>query len=164
MQAFEIAHVAHQTPRRLRLRIPARRNDAPFFAWLERELLARPGVAQVECSPLAASVAITGERALDWSSLRLTGLGLALVESGPSAALASPHEDRQADGARGGLRRVSNADFDLAGVMVQVAAIGIARQPIVALLQWLAEALLRALLRELFTAEVEDRQLALPAP
>lgn len=50
------AYVAHQAGERLRLRIPARKGDAAFFARAERDLADCTGVAYAEANPLTASL------------------------------------------------------------------------------------------------------------
>lgn len=53
-----VAYVAHHAGDRLRLRIPARKGDAAFFAHVERDLATCPGVAYAEANPLTASILI----------------------------------------------------------------------------------------------------------
>jgi len=52
------ACVVHETKGRLRLRIPAKRHDAAFFAQLERELLEKMPKARIETNAATASVLI----------------------------------------------------------------------------------------------------------
>jgi hypothetical protein len=50
------AYVVHQAGERLRLRIPAHKGDAAFFARVERDLATCAGVAYAEANPLTASI------------------------------------------------------------------------------------------------------------
>jgi hypothetical protein len=50
------AYVAHHAGERLRLRIPARKGDAAYFARAERALAAASGVRYAEANPLTASL------------------------------------------------------------------------------------------------------------
>jgi Heavy metal associated domain 2 len=52
------ATISHQTSRRLRLRIPAKRRDAAYFAALQEELAHCPGVLKIEANPLTGSVLV----------------------------------------------------------------------------------------------------------
>jgi hypothetical protein len=50
------AHITHHAGARLRLRIPARKGNAAYFARIERALATCDGVAYAEANPLTASV------------------------------------------------------------------------------------------------------------
>lgn len=52
------AYVVHSLPGRLRLKIPARRGDAGYFAALSAALRACPGVQSVETNAMTAGVLI----------------------------------------------------------------------------------------------------------
>lgn len=58
MTVLPEAHVAHMSPRRLRLRIPSRKNDARYFASLKDWLVGVEGVGSVEVNPATGSVLI----------------------------------------------------------------------------------------------------------
>ena len=47
-QSLPLAHIAHQLPGRVRLRIPERRGDAAFFDELARALASWPGIERAQ--------------------------------------------------------------------------------------------------------------------
>jgi hypothetical protein len=51
-----VAHAVHRTSARLRLRIPARRYDEPYFSALTRRLAELPGVVEAIATPHTAGV------------------------------------------------------------------------------------------------------------
>lgn len=63
------AHVAHALPRRLRLRVPERRNEAAYFAALEEQLGGCAGVTAVVTNPRTAGVLIHHHETLELEAL-----------------------------------------------------------------------------------------------
>ena len=59
------AVIAHQLPNRTRLRIPAKRGDAPFFASLGQRLAELPGVEWARTNAAAGSIVFAHARELD---------------------------------------------------------------------------------------------------
>jgi hypothetical protein len=59
------AHVAHGLPGRLRITIPAARDQAPLFADLQRRLLESAGILSVTVNPAAASLVVLHEAGVD---------------------------------------------------------------------------------------------------
>lgn len=55
------ARVVHATPRRVRLRVPSQKGDAPWFAGVKRALEACSGVTAVAVNPATASVLVSHE-------------------------------------------------------------------------------------------------------
>ena len=53
------AYIVHQTPRRLRLRIPSKKGDRAYFAFLQTGLSQYPGVQETVVSPTTASVLLS---------------------------------------------------------------------------------------------------------
>src|SRR5437879_2986087 len=53
-----LANVEHQLPGRVRLRVPSRQRDAPFFATIEVQLRTAAPVHRVRANPHTASVVI----------------------------------------------------------------------------------------------------------
>lgn len=51
-----VAHAVHRTPARLRLRVPARRYDEPYFSALTQRLAELPGVVEAIATPHTAGV------------------------------------------------------------------------------------------------------------
>jgi hypothetical protein len=52
------AHVAHRIPNRLRLHVPARKGDRPWFDRVAERLRGQPPVRSVRASPVTASITI----------------------------------------------------------------------------------------------------------
>lgn len=57
------AYVVHETPSRLRLRIPARRRDKAYFVAALRLLCEKMPTARIDANPLTASILISGANA-----------------------------------------------------------------------------------------------------
>jgi hypothetical protein len=84
MQVMQFALIAHRTGNRVRLRIASRRGDPVFFAELERNFLACPGISSARANPLAASIVITHNPAFVLSTASLASLGLACAIGPPT--------------------------------------------------------------------------------
>jgi hypothetical protein len=84
MQVMQFALIAHRTGNRIRLRIASRRGDPVFFAELERNFLACPGICSARANPLAASIVITHNPAFVLSTASLASLGLACAIGSPT--------------------------------------------------------------------------------
>ncbi len=54
------AYVVHETPSRLRLKVPARRHDKAFFGAASRLLSAKIPAARIDANPVTASILICG--------------------------------------------------------------------------------------------------------
>ncbi|MEN6441652.1 MAG: HMA2 domain-containing protein [Syntrophobacter sp.] len=50
------AYITHRTPERLRIRIPSRKGNGPYFETLRAECLAIPGVKHAEANPVTGSI------------------------------------------------------------------------------------------------------------
>ena len=84
--------IVHLTPRRVRLRIPAKRHDRQFFSTARQHLSQRSGVQAVEVNPATASILIhSSDSAAVLEALGREGL-LTLVEQPTVTAQASPLE------------------------------------------------------------------------
>ena len=55
------AYVAHSSPSRMRIRVPAKKGGTAYFAWLRDQLLSLPGITTVEVNPLTGSVLVVGD-------------------------------------------------------------------------------------------------------
>jgi hypothetical protein len=53
-----VAHIEHQLPGRVRLRVPSRRGDVPFFEKVVRELSKHPVTRELTASPLTGSITL----------------------------------------------------------------------------------------------------------
>jgi hypothetical protein len=83
--------VTHQTPNRLRVKIPAKKGDATFFGGL-KELLSRyPGIDQVEVNPVTGSVLLLHR--IDAATLMQLATRFGLVQpQSPTHCRATLHE------------------------------------------------------------------------
>jgi hypothetical protein len=59
------AYVSHASAGRLRIRIPSKRRNAPYFEEIEVALAEYPGVTKVTTQPLTASVLIIYDKSFD---------------------------------------------------------------------------------------------------
>ena len=50
------AHICHRTPDRTRIKVPAHKGDAAYFAWLKDQASQCPGVTKAEVNALTGSV------------------------------------------------------------------------------------------------------------
>jgi hypothetical protein len=53
-----VAHVEHQLPGRVRLRVPSRRGEVPFFEKVVRELSKHPAIRELTATPLTGSITL----------------------------------------------------------------------------------------------------------
>jgi Heavy metal associated domain 2 len=53
-----VASIEHQLPGRVRLRVPSRRGDVPFFEKVVRELSKHPSLRELTASPLTGSITV----------------------------------------------------------------------------------------------------------
>jgi hypothetical protein len=53
-----IAYVEHQLPGRVRLRVPSRRGEVPFFENVVQELSKHPAIRELSASPLTGSITL----------------------------------------------------------------------------------------------------------
>ncbi|MEZ2128816.1 MULTISPECIES: HMA2 domain-containing protein [unclassified Sinorhizobium] len=128
------AQIVHSIPGRLRIKIPAARDQIPFFADLERKLLAAEGVLDVRVNPAAASVVIMYDDSVD---------PLAVCRDLPGWAVRSsavrPRERRivLADNAGGG-------DTEFVFLLAKLLPLIFAKHPVAQLAEVLGEPILRA--------------------
>ena len=54
----EVAHIAHRSSGRVRLRLPRRRHDLPFFLGLYEDLKGQPEIDEVTINPATGSVLV----------------------------------------------------------------------------------------------------------
>jgi len=53
-----VAHIEHQLPGRVRLRVPSRRGQVPFFEKVVRELSKQPAIREINATPLTGSITL----------------------------------------------------------------------------------------------------------
>jgi hypothetical protein len=80
-----VAYVVHETPDRLRLKVPEKRHNANFFLDASRLLAERLPGAQVETNAATASILIRSANSSDVCKLLRTGAPIRLIdrEDGP---------------------------------------------------------------------------------
>jgi hypothetical protein len=117
MQIMHFAVVAHQMPNRIRLRVPGRRGDAPYFKALEHALLARPAVVSARANVVAGSIVIKHTSAFDPSRATLAALGLVCANA------RAPADGREWD----------SDDWKRLKLALEIIATGLSSQPIMRL-------------------------------
>lgn len=140
------AYVVHETPSRLRLKVPARRRDRAYFSAASRLLSEKLPAARIDANPLTASILICGPdagRLLD----RPDDLGPFRISREPESQVGELGRELQAFNRR--LVNVSAGRVDarayivlalLVGAMVQIAR-GRIFAPAVTLLWYAGEAI-----------------------
>jgi hypothetical protein len=53
-----VAYIEHQLPGRVRLRVPSRRGDVPFFEKVVRDLSKHPAIRELSAAPLTGSITL----------------------------------------------------------------------------------------------------------
>jgi hypothetical protein len=59
-----VAYIEHQLPGRVRLRVPSRRGEVPFFEKVVRELSKHPAIRELTATPLTGSITLQHFEAL----------------------------------------------------------------------------------------------------
>jgi copper chaperone CopZ len=77
------ARITHRTPERLRLKIPSRKGDYPYFDSLRRQLSNLPGVKSVEVNPMTGSLLFLLEPGREISLAKAAGNYFTLLEEDP---------------------------------------------------------------------------------
>jgi len=81
-KVIDHAQLVHRTSSRIRVRIPARRNDHAYFRQLQQRLIGSLGVTAVEVNPLTASVLIEHNCEFKLATFRAVGVELAFDAHG----------------------------------------------------------------------------------
>ena len=85
------AFVTHQTPNRLRVKIPGKKGDAAFFGGLKELLSRTPGIDQVKVNPVTGSVLLMHR--IDAATLMQMATRFGLVQpQSPTYCKATLHE------------------------------------------------------------------------
>lgn len=141
MHAQTRAFVVHRTPTRIRIKIPQRQRQQPYFAAVERVLLEHPDVVRVHSNPLTAGVIIQCRKGFDLTTQHCRFLGLQMLEtkgalptSGCPASMAQPN-----DGIDGLLPTLTLAS----GALKLIVAV-ITKQVGVHLIEWVIDAIVQA--------------------
>ncbi|TCU04848.1 HMA2 domain-containing protein [Rhizobium sullae] len=126
--------IVHSIPGRLRLKIPAARDQIGFLTDLQQKFLGAEGVLSVRINPAAASVVILHDDSLDPQSL---GLGLHGLIVTSSAVHAHREAIEPAD-------NVGGRDMEVAFLLAKLLPLMFARHPVAQLAELLGEPILRA--------------------
>ena len=140
------AHIVHRTATRLRIRVPARKLDHPYFRDLKASLVGCPGIRSVEANPLTGSVLIEHGPEFCQSAFGAVGLALIGAEHGAS---------RQSDGdyrallLRAVAKRDQGSDPHLALAKLILAAVTgrLWSHVLDLVIEWCADALIKAVLQ-----------------
>ncbi|WP_147707860.1 HMA2 domain-containing protein [Microvirga massiliensis] len=156
MHPRQHAYVAHRCTGRLRLKVPAQRHNGRYFANLRRQLGDHPEIVRIEVNPLTASVLILHREGFDLQDLRNQFLGLELdcAERLPVVRRPAARPIARLDS---GLRQVSGGEVDLAAVIMKVALAVITRGSVLQVVQWIAEAVLRAAIKSVIDPDRQTR-------
>jgi hypothetical protein len=141
------AFIVHRTPGRLRMKIPERQRQVSYFTALQRILVDHPQVVSVEVRPLTASVVINCRPGFDLSMLRNRFIGLD-VHPPPSAGSPGRQMGRRAAKLDDRIRAFSGGDVGLASFIIKLVIAIATKQVGPQLIEWGAEALVRAVKHE----------------
>jgi hypothetical protein len=159
MDARSGPFVVHQTPHRVRIKIPQHQRNHAYFAALKRELAGRPEIISVHVNALAASIVIYCGKEFKITSIRHCFMGPELAFPA-SASPASPWARQIAPAQRIGDH--SRGSVCLVSLVVKI-AIAIVTKRLEALIrEFIVEAVVRVLLPWLCRKPVP--QLGIPQP
>jgi len=112
------ALLIHRTPERMRLRVPSRRGQVPYFEQLVQQLTALPGIERIETNPVTGSVLLSP--AIDAASLGSFAEQHKLFVLGTDPSMLSvplaTGLARGFEGVNGQIRKLSGGSLDLASV------------------------------------------------
>jgi hypothetical protein len=141
------AFIAHRTPGRLRIKIPERQRQVSYFTALQRVLISHPQLLYVEVNPLTASVVINCRPGFDLSTLSNRFIGLEVLPR-PNADSPARQMCRRAAELDNGIRAFSGGDVVLASFIIKLVIAIATKQVGAQLIEWGAEALVRAAKRQ----------------
>jgi hypothetical protein len=85
------AFVTHQTPHRLRVKIPSKKGDAAFFGGLKELLSGYPGIDQVQVNPVTGSILLLHR--VDAATLKQMAIRFGFVQpQSPTTRTATLHQ------------------------------------------------------------------------
>jgi hypothetical protein len=143
MYAKSRAFVVHRTPTRLRIKIPERRRQAGYFAALQRVLSGHPKVLSVDVNPLTAGIVINCRPGFDLTALSNRFIGLEALPP-PNPGSPTRRVCSRAAALDDGIRAFSGGEMGLASFMFKLVIAIATKQVGVQLIEWGAEALVRA--------------------
>jgi hypothetical protein len=146
MQQRQRAYIVHRTVGRLRIKVPGQRHNTQFFQNLRRQLIDHPEIIEIEINPRTASVLIKHRAGFGLDVLRNPFLELDFVGV-PAQPSARPAAERHVARLDTSIQRLTGGEVDLASFLVKIAVAVVTRQPPLQLLEWIAEVLLRAVIK-----------------
>lgn len=149
--------MVHQTPHRIRIKIPCWERQDAYFAALQRELEGRPDVLLVQVNALVASVVIHCCDGFDITSVRHCLKGLEVV----LPASASGRRPRQIAPVQL-IGDRSKSSTGLVGLVVRLTIAIATRQFVALIMEVILGAAVRALLRRLYPRPTRLGRLASP--
>jgi hypothetical protein len=154
MEARSRAFVVHRTPQRIRIKIPRWERQDDDFAALRRALGKCCGVVCVRVNALAASVVIYCDDEFEIATVRhcFVGVELVLPASGPG-----PWARQIASAQR--VHDHSTRAISLVGLVVKLAIAIAMRRPDVLLKELILEAVVQALMRQLYRKRMQSPRL-----
>jgi len=121
------AHICHRTPDRIRIKIPARKGDAAYFAWLRDQACQCPGVTKAEVNAVTGSVLLSHQ--LDIRQLAEFAAANHLFSLEISGAVPKTLNDKVVDSFRdlnGQIKGLSGNELDIPSIaFVGLLGIGI---------------------------------------
>jgi hypothetical protein len=143
MYAKSRAFIVHRTPTRLRIKIPGRQRQVSYFTALQRVLVSHPKVLNVEVNPLTAGVVINCRPGFDLSTWDNRFIGLEVLPP-PKADSPARRVCSRAAVLDNGIRAFSGGEMGLASFIIKLVIAIATKQVGVQLIEWGAEALVRA--------------------
>jgi hypothetical protein len=98
-----VAHIEHQLPGRVRLRVPSKRGEVPFFEKVVQLLSKHPAVWELVASPLTGSITLQYSEPLQAVIAAAADLMLFEIDQVQSDAKASEHKRIERAGTGAGL-------------------------------------------------------------
>jgi hypothetical protein len=90
-----VAHIEHHLPGRVRLRVPSKRGEAPFFEMVVKELSKHPAIWELVASPLTGSITLEYSEPLQ--AIIDAALDLTLFETGQPKPHVKGGESKQSE-------------------------------------------------------------------
>ena len=115
-----VAYIEHQLPGRVRLRVPSKRGEVPFFEQVVRELSKHPAVHELTATPLTGSITLQYSEPL--RAITGAAANQKLFETGRTAPAAKKVEPKEASRASKGYLLTNGVATGLSGLsLFQVA-------------------------------------------
>jgi hypothetical protein len=117
-----VAHIEHQLPGRVRLRVPSKRGDVSYFERAVKELSRHPAVRELAASPLTGCITLLHSEPLQ--AIMDVAASLILFEMGESKPSVKAGEAKRAERLRRGADLAGHVAAGLTGMSLFQAARG----------------------------------------